>query len=136
MTSLSISMFDRLDAVELQRYVEPLMVNGDLHLSHDQFLHLRDALRDYDQYHLVYALEICARHDPCSIAPLLPEFLHHVEGSVVCAAINILESLPSECISLELLHKVKTATVDSRWQELMKTIHEKLSDRSRTNRCT
>jgi len=136
MTSLSISTFDRLDAVELQRYVEPLIVNDDLHISHEQFLHLRNALRDYDQYHLVYAIEMCARHDPCSIAPLLPEFLHHVEGSVVCAAINILESLPSECISLELLQKLKTAAVVSRWQELVNTIHEKLSERARTNRCT
>jgi hypothetical protein len=136
MTSLSISTFDRLDAVELQRYVEPLIVNGDLNLSHDQFLHLRNRLRDYDQYHLVYALEICARHDSCSIAPLLPEFLHHVEGSVVCAAINILESLPSECISEELLQELKTTSVDSRWQELVKAMHGKLSDRARTNRCT
>jgi hypothetical protein len=136
MTSLSLSTFDRLEAVDLQRYVEPLMLRNDFYLSHEQFIQLRNALRDYDQYHLVYALEICARHDQCSIAPLLPEFLHHVEGSVVCAAINILESLPTDCISEELLQNLKTAVVNTRWQALVKTIYGKLRDRAGTNRCT
>ena len=134
MSSIAISKFDELQGERLQQYMEPLLVRDDVFLSREQFSHLCDRLHKYDHFHLVYALELCARCDVGVIAHLLPEFLLHSEGSVVCAALNILESIPADALSVELVRRLEAVTVVPRWEHKLKTLCGKLNDRLLTNR--
>jgi len=126
MAALSTFTFDRLDGAELLKYAEALLADNGRKISKKQVLHLLSNLHQYDLYHLVYALEICARHDPCSLAPLLPDFLQHTEDSVVCAAINALGSLPDKCLSERLLQQILTVSVDSRWLQVVTALQDTL----------
>jgi hypothetical protein len=129
MTTLSTSTFDRLGGEDLLHYVEPLVAKGRVDVSQEQVLHLLERLHKYDHFHLVYALEICASNDPRSLAPMLPGFLQHAEDSVVCAAINALARLPTECVSEQLLQSLQTVTVESRWTHVVKALQDKLQVR-------
>lgn len=130
MASLSTLTFDQLEGAELLRYAEALLADDGGKVSKKQFQHLLNNLHKYDQYHLVYALEIGARHYPCSLALVLPDFLQHTDDSVVCAAMNALGSLPAECLSERLLQQLGTVSVNSRWLQVVRSLQEKLRIRS------
>ncbi|MDA1054787.1 MAG: hypothetical protein O3C40_30540 [Planctomycetota bacterium] len=131
--SFSIYEFDALTAERLQNYMEALLARDDLVVTPDQFSQLFAGLGHYDHYHLVYALNLCARYDVNAIALLLPNMLSHTEGAVFCAALNILQGIPAKFVTSELLRRIEAVVVDSRFRPIVKSLYAQLKERSLTN---
>jgi hypothetical protein len=87
--------FVRLDGRDLWRYME-LRLNPDLPAIPPEVVRrVLSGLEKYDEYHLVYALELGSLFLPGETEALLPRYLAHPEISVHCAASRALERLPS-----------------------------------------
>jgi hypothetical protein len=105
--TLEYDRFVRLAGLELCRYVDTLLNDPNTTVTTDTVERMLSDLSTYDEYHLVYALEIGAAHCPEKFALRLPQFLGHSNGSVCCAAVNALSRLPLDCITQELLDRVQ-----------------------------
>jgi hypothetical protein len=99
--------FVALSGPELVAYVEPLLNDQSTSVSAETIARISLDLPSYDEYHLVYALELGALHAPETFARHVPEYLAREEASVCLAAVRALSRLPDESINEELLDLVR-----------------------------
>jgi hypothetical protein len=129
--TFSIHSFENGNDQWLHDYMEPLMASRQLSLSSADIERLRSRMPEYDEFHLVYAILMCARADLGAVVQLLPAFLNHTEASVFCTALNILREVPDEFITPDLLHGIDLALTTSSWRPLVKALHTDLCNRYR-----
>lgn len=100
--------FLSLSGLDLWKWMEPLLVDKSLRLQTDVLERLLSDLPTFrDEYHLVYALELLWLFAPEVVAKQAPRYLAHPQGSVYCAAHNILMRLPDSLLTPELLDDVE-----------------------------
>lgn len=99
--------FIALSGLELCDYMEPLLADPATRVSLDALRRMRFELSSYDEYHLVYALELGAKFSPGSFSGLLPLYLAHEHGSVWSSALRGLGQLPDECVTNALVESVR-----------------------------
>lgn len=107
MPSVEYDKFISLQGLELCHYVESLLADPETTISEDALRQMLTELPQYDEYHLVYALEFGARHLPSQFIPQVPAYLAHDSGAVLCAACNILNRLPKRDVTPELVDSVR-----------------------------
>jgi len=108
-SSFELARFQSLSAGDLVHYMEPVLGNKSISVSIADLAQLSADLHNYDEYHLVYALELGSDRSPDMFAPLVPEFLRHPSGSVRCAASRFLEHLPARFVTPNLIDSVRRA---------------------------
>jgi len=99
--------FVSLGGMDLYAYMEPLVVDPRTTVSANVLQHMLSELPTYDEYHLVYALTLGAKHSPETYAACLPLYLAHEQGSVSSAALNGLDQLPGNCVTKPLVDSVR-----------------------------
>jgi hypothetical protein len=107
--NIEYDKFTALGGLDLCHYMEPLLNDCTASVSGDMLDHMLSELPTYDEYHLVYALELGARHSPKTFAMQLPLYLAHEQGVVWSAALRNLEQLPSEYVTDTLVDLVRSA---------------------------
>ncbi len=104
-------LFRSLPRDELIRYMTPIANNQGARVPDDDLARMSRELDEYDEYRLVFALELGSRHLPDQYARRLPRYLSHGSFAVRCAAAWGLRSLPNRCICDELIDSVKRSLV-------------------------
>ena len=105
-----LAKFNTLQGEELYEYMHPFMWNAGSIVEPSDVATIASQLSTYnDKYHLVYAIELGADHQPDLFAELIPQFLSHKEQSVRLAASRALERLPERVVTIHLLDAVETA---------------------------
>jgi hypothetical protein len=99
--------FARLTDDSLVAYAEPLANSLHCTISPRDIDRLKAHLDDFDEYHLVYAIEIGTDNSPAEIASEVPRFLGRQEISVFCAADRALRRLRPEFITPLLISQVE-----------------------------
>jgi len=107
MPTVDYQRFITLGGRDLYRYLEPLVNDPTTTISGDDLHRMLSELPTYDEYHLVYALELGAKHSPESFALQLPLYLAREEGSVWSAAFRSLEQLPGKYVTEALVDSVR-----------------------------
>jgi hypothetical protein len=134
--------FTELDGLKLVDYMDPL-VNAVLRdesiVVPREFLErLHASLDGYDEYHLVYALELGGHRAPDLFLPLVPSYLAHPIGSVACAALRVLKAVPDKWLTSDLVNAVRevlpSVTFAKRYlpemlEELQQRLNNKLTQR-------
>jgi hypothetical protein len=87
--------------------MEPLVNDPMTKVSKDVLERMLSELPTYDEYHLVYALELGGAHSPETFALHVPQYLAHEEASVCCTAFRVLSKLPEEYITQDLVDSVR-----------------------------
>lgn len=98
--------FIELDGLDLHDYMEPLLLNPKTLVTINTLNRLLTELPKYDEYHLVYALEIGAKHSPETFSLHVPQYLVHGKASVWSATLRILDTLPSKYLTQEFIDSV------------------------------
>jgi hypothetical protein len=132
MTSTSAFDYDRFVALtgqELVSYVDPLVNDRATMVAKEDLARMLSDLPSYDEYHLVYALELGAAHSPEAFAPHLPQYLSHKEGSVCCSAFNALNALPDKCVTQELVESVHRVVTSQAVRKFVTEVLESLTRR-------
>lgn len=75
-------------------------------LSDADFASLVQAMESMDNQHLVYAMELCRLLRPEAIAAQAAEHLSNQDVAVACAAHRVLDTLPPEHVTPELIDAV------------------------------
>jgi hypothetical protein len=116
MTELSPFLLDRflsLSGPELRDYAEPFVNTHKDAIRESVYEPLQSKLRDLDEEHTVYALEICMLLKPDQFASRAVQFLSHSDSAVCCTAFRIIERLPSSFIRDHLGEQISgTPVVD------------------------
>jgi len=92
-------IFTEFEDEHLYNYMEPIVAVGAPETSLEVINRILAELSTYDEYHLVYGLLIGYQHAPERVAGLLPAYLGHARDSVVCTAMNLLDSLPDALLT-------------------------------------
>ena len=137
MYTVEYDKFITLDGLDLCHYMEPLVINTATTVSKDTLQRMLSELPTYDEYHLVYALELGAKHSPETFAMQLPLYLAHKEGSVWSAVLRSLDGLPGKYVTRALVnsvHSVSSSYPGKTWiTEIFGRLEERLSDREATS---
>jgi len=123
--------FIRLAGSELCAYMEPLVADAKTLLSKEVFDRFLSELPEYDEYHLVYALQLGADHSIHSFLPHIPEYLLDERASVFCTAFNILNGLPNEYITQDLIDSVRGLVSSPAARKFVADLPDKLERRMR-----
>lgn len=99
--------FVALDKLDLVDYMEPLVLDGRTSVAGGDLEKLLGRLDEFDEYHLVYALQLIAERYPERIVEKIPGYLRHQHDSVRAAVLNIVAKLPNHCVTRELLERIK-----------------------------
>ncbi|NOX55756.1 MAG: hypothetical protein GXP27_15205 [Planctomycetes bacterium] len=105
--------FLQLQESELYEYMEPLLQQESLDINSDALNRMLRQLPEFDQYHLVYALEIGARCAPELFLNEVVGYLVHPEGAVWSTAYRILSRLPAEARTDELIARVRQIAAEN-----------------------
>jgi hypothetical protein len=103
--------FVTLDGPNLVEYMEPLVNAQATTIPRDVLEHILSDLPSYDEYHLVYALELGMGQSPDLFTLHVPQYLAHENASVCCAAFRVLSKLPDEYVTHLLLDSVRRVPV-------------------------
>ena len=87
--------------------MEPLVNDPTATVPQGTLGQILSELPGYDEYHLVYALTLGAKHSPEMFAMRLPQYLAHQEGSVWSAAMRCLDGLPDSLVTQALVDSVR-----------------------------
>jgi hypothetical protein len=103
--------FAALDGLELSSYIDPMLnaviADDSIIVPRDFLQHLYSNLHRYDDFHLIYALELGGHRAPDLFLPQVPSYLAHPNNSVACAALRVLESLPDKWLTAELVNSLR-----------------------------
>lgn len=127
--TFSIDLFENNNDVGLHDYMEPLLANDKLLLSSTDVESLRSRMPQYDEFHLVYAILLCAHTDIGIVVQLLPALLNHSEASVFCTALNILRETPDKLLTPDLLRGIDSALTASSRRPLVRSLYTELCNR-------
>jgi hypothetical protein len=109
MLSFDYSQFVKLTGEALARYMTPILYSDSVKVPSDAIDNMLQDLHRYDEFHLVFALELGALRAPKLFAAHVPGYLTHREQSVRLAASRILERLPAEHVNHDLIKSVREA---------------------------
>ena len=93
--SFRFDRFSSLKGADLVDYVEPYLATHVEAIPESVYEQLVAGLTYWDEFHLVYAMELGMRRKPCDFARRVVPFLSHHDASVCCAAYRLIKSLPS-----------------------------------------
>ena len=99
--------FVELSGDSLIEYADPLASSLDIVISPEDIDRLKAHLDAYDEYHLVYAIEIGTDNAPSDFASEIPRFLGHEQASVFCVADRVLRRLATEFLTPSLISEVE-----------------------------
>ncbi|HYV39680.1 MAG TPA: hypothetical protein VE988_28585 [Gemmataceae bacterium] len=95
------------DTVE---YMEPIVNDpSSVAVPVDVLEQMASDLGTYDEYHLVYGIEVGMEHSPALFALASARFLSHESLSVQCAVYRCLSRLPPTLISETLIKECEAA---------------------------
>ena len=100
--------FIKLSDSALVEYMQPIIYDSKVKVLEYDLQQMLMDLNEYDEYHLVFALEIGSFRSPETFAPYIPRYLCHEYASVRCAADRILRGLPSNCITSDLIDSIES----------------------------
>ncbi len=116
--------FASLERSDLSAYMERFANDPTIPLTPDDLQRMLSELPNYDEYHLVYALEVGGDRSPDTFAPSVPAYLTHGEMSVRLAAANVLERLPDAVITRSLVDSVLEALLKCPEGESLKSLRK------------
>ncbi len=113
-TNTTQPMFDfpsflRLSESDLVAYMEPVLNDPTLVVEPEVLRQMAADLASYDEYHLVYAIELGVDQDASMFALTVARCLAHPAQSVRLAAHRTLSRLPAQAISDELINACNAA---------------------------
>jgi hypothetical protein len=103
------NLFCSLAGGALVEYMEPLLARSDFNVSRDSLVQLASHFHSFDEYHLVYAIELGVSRLPQVFASLAASSLSHTSQSVRLAAHRNLLSLPEHMITSEVIDQCERA---------------------------
>lgn len=106
-STFDYDMFLTLTDSALVAYMEPLLVAQQVRVPQEVLHRMLEGLCSFDEYHLVYALQLGCDKSPEMYAPQVPKYLVHDKISVCCAAANILKKLPAAYLTRELVDAIR-----------------------------
>jgi hypothetical protein len=101
--------FVSLERLDLCHFMDAVLADPTTRVSKDVLERMLSELSDYDEYHLLYALELGAKYSPETFARHLPQYLADEHASVVCSAYNALDRLPNEYVTQDLIDSASRA---------------------------
>ena len=120
--SFTIDCFEDTQGNALHDLMEPLLANSKFAIPADAVRHLKHRLKDYDEFHLVYALLMIAKANVAEILSELVSALLLDSDAVFCAALNTLRDLPAELITTELVDSLARIHVRHERASLVATL--------------
>src|SRR3954454_7809071 len=102
-TAFEYDRFRSLAGSDLVGYMEPLLGDPEVIVSPDDLRRMAAELDHYDEYHLVYAIELGVERMPSVFGPSAARCLTHECQSVRLAAHRHLLRLPPSTVSDELI---------------------------------
>lgn len=122
--------FFELNGSELVEFMEPLIGKAELEVSTESNEAILIELDNLDEYHLVYALELCVPRFPNMYYRKILKYLAHEEASVRLAVIRLLDKIPASIVNQEFYERFKVASKKSpdayAVSSTIKSIEEKL----------
>lgn len=115
--------------MDLFRYMEPFAIDPTMDVPQHVLDYMLAHLSEYDEYRLVYALQLGSDRCPGAFVPLLPQYLVHGAGSVWSTAIRILETIPIEYVTTQLVESVKLVQSKHPKNEVIRELVQKLTKR-------
>jgi hypothetical protein len=109
--------------------MEPLVNDRITRVGRDVLERMLSELPEYDEYHLVYALELGAIHSPASFIPRVPPYLAHPKMSVSATAIRILDQVQEKYVTQDLVNSVRSARRSDPTKEWIADILDRLERR-------
>ena len=107
----SFERFSSLAGSDLVEYVEPYLTIRPEAVPVSVYEQLVSGLADWDEYHLVYALELGMRLDPADFVGRLVPFLSHQDGSVCYAAYRLIKNRPPNETLDDLISEIVSVPV-------------------------
>jgi hypothetical protein len=101
--------FHSLTGADLVAYMEPIVTDPSVAVQSTALDRIASEIDTYDEYHLVYGLELGPDHAPDTFAPAVPRFLSHNSQAVRCAASRALNRLPDRLITKPLVNAARAA---------------------------
>ena len=105
-SGINYQTFLALTGEALASYMEPLLTDPNTDPPPGILEAMLTELPGYDEYHLVYALELGATRLPGTFAPHLPRYLEHRDASVCSAAARLLTKLPDAVVTEAIINSV------------------------------
>src|SRR5947209_185325 len=90
--------FLSLSSSDLVAYMEPILNDPTVVVGPTDLQSIAADLASFDEYHLVYAIELCTDQMPALFAPLAARCLTHRCQSVRLAAHRVLSHLPPQAV--------------------------------------
>jgi hypothetical protein len=106
-------MFLALAGSDVVAYMERLVNDTTTKISRDDLERMLLDLPMFDEYHLVYALELGIAHAPDIFAPQIPQYLGHGSAAVCSTASRVLNKLPSQYVTQNLIDAVRSIPIDN-----------------------
>jgi hypothetical protein len=112
-TAFNYDRFLSLAGCELVDYVEPFLTTKTNAIPESVYDPLQARLTGLDEYHAVYALEICMLLKPREFISHVVGFLSHHDSSVCCTAYRLIKAIQPTLMPTSLVAKIAaTPTVD------------------------
>jgi len=107
--------FRSLETSDLVAYMEPIVNGPSIVVTAGALDRMARELDAYDEYHLVYAIELGMERMPDRFAPQAARFLAHESQSVRLAAHRNLSRLPASMLSDALIDACNQAIDRGTW---------------------
>lgn len=133
-SAIEYDTFIRLTDVDLVQYMEPVVNDRTTTVPSDMLARILSELSTYDEYHLVYALDLLATRSPGSAVSYVPKYLADERCSVLCAALRLLTNMPDEYVTQELIETVDKVLSASPLKKQRASILKPLMKRLRMQR--
>ena len=127
--SFDYDQFIALSVTDLARYMDAMLTPQMNPVPEFVTARMLAELSTYDEYHLVYALEIGGRHALASYLPHLPSYLANPKGSVCCVALNILDNIPDHFVTQSLVSAMKEVSNSKTTLQFVQDFIAKTADR-------
>lgn len=108
-TRFDYQRFLTLSTSDLVAYMEPILNDPTAFVEPEDLQSLAADLASFDEYHLVYAIELCTDLMPSLFAFPVANCLRHRCQSVRLAAHRALSRLPSQAITDDLIDSCRAA---------------------------
>jgi len=131
MANVEYDKFIMLQGLDLCHYMEPLVGDPRTNVSTHILNRMLAELPTYDEYHLVYALQLGADHLPEVFIQHVPKYLASKHGSVFCMAFNILDRLADKYITQDLIDSAHGVALSRRVENMVAKMLVRLEDRLR-----
>lgn len=100
--------FMALTGIDVAHYMEPIINDPATPVSLEALKRIAAEMDNYDEYHLVYAIELGPDRAPDLFTPLLPQYLANESVAVCCAAERAFRRIPDHYITRDLLECVQS----------------------------